>query len=58
MTSEGGSSGASPRDSASPPTVRDGASLPTTASFQVTIHVQPPRGMGSADSRDSEWPQD
>ena len=37
MTSEGGSSGASPRDSASPPTVRDGASLPTTASFQVTM---------------------
>ena len=34
MTSEGGSSGASPRDTASPPTVRDGA---TTASFQVTM---------------------
>ena len=37
MTSEGGSSGASQRDSASPPIVRDGTSLPTTASFQVTI---------------------
>ena len=37
MTSEGASSGASPRDSASPPIVRDGTSLPTTASFQVTM---------------------
>ena len=37
MTSEGGPSGASPRDAASQPTVRDGASLPTTTSFQVTM---------------------
>ena len=49
MATEGGSSAASLRDSASPPIARDGASLPTTASFQVTM-PEP-----FAFSRPGEW---
>ena len=46
---EGGSSVASLRDSASPPITRDGASLPTTALFQVTMPET------FAFSRPEEW---